>query len=275
MLQISVILFREMLEITLIVGLLMAATQGVINRNIYISIGIVIGAISSAIIAASINNLSNFADGSGQDLLNISVLSISVIMIGFTVVWMKKHVSSLNNEIKKTSIAIKSGDLPSFTITTIIAMAVMREGAEIILLCYGLKVTINHNLSSLITGGLIGSLLGILVGGLIYFGLINFCRKYIFLVTNWLLIFLAASTASQIPNFLASAGYLTKYTDPLWNSASLISERSLIGNVLHMLFGYSEQPSLMQIIFYLGTFGIISSYFISSSSRQDKIYKDN
>ena len=258
MLQIAIILFREFLEITLLLSLIMAATKDLPRRNFYISTGVAIGLVVSIFFAIFAQKIANFAQGSGEDLVNAIVLSLAVIMIGYTILWMQKHVSELKNNFSQTALNVTQGKSSYYTIVTLVATTVIREGSEIILFCYGVTSSHSYKITDLVLGGSLGVTAGILVGGLFYVGLISFCRKSIFKVTNILLMCVAASMASQIPNFLASANIINSYCQPLWDSSRLLNEHSFFGNLMHMIFGYSDKPNFWQLLFYVATFAVIS-----------------
>jgi high-affinity iron transporter len=91
------------------------------------------------------------------------------------------------------------------------------------------------------------------VSGVSYFGLAAIPTRYVFSVTSALIIFLAAGLASQAAQFLLNAGVVTVLDRPLWNTASVLREDSLAGRVLHALVGYTDRPSVLQGVVYLGT----------------------
>ena len=39
----------------------------------------------------------------------------------------------------------------------------------------------------------------------------------------------------------------------VWDTSWLLSERSILGNLLHTLIGYAERPTELQLVFYVGT----------------------
>jgi len=43
----------------------------------------------------------------------------------------------------------------------------------------------------------------------------------------------------------------------VWDSSAILSEKSIFGRVLHTLVGYSDQPTLLQLITYLVTLLVI------------------
>lgn len=262
MLAIFIILFRETLEITLLVGIISAATRGLKARNYFLNLGVTTGLIISVIIAYFTNNIAQSLQGRAQDLLNAFIMLSASIMIGWTVTWMKQNIGQLKDEIHLKSASIKAGKSSIYTLTALVASVVIREGVEIILFTYGAAKTTEINNYELIIGAVSGTLVGIILGMLIYYSIVKINKKYLFLVTNSLLILLAAGMAARIPNYLASADVLAELSTPLWDSSNLLKENSTVGQLLHLIIGYCEKPTIMQLIFYFGTMIlIISSLF--------------
>ena len=52
-------------------------------------------------------------------------------------------------------------------------------------------------------------------------------------------------------------GKITVLDRPLWNTSAVLREDSLVGRVLHALVGYTDRPSAMQGLVYLGTILVI------------------
>jgi high-affinity iron transporter len=176
----------------------------------------------------------------------------------------------MTSELRMVGTNVKEKKLPFYTIATIIATSVIREGAEIILFIHGVLASSELKTLDLIPSAIIGGITGILFGLMIYLGLIKASSKYIFQITTILLVFLAAGMAAQIPNYLASAGILSAFSTPLWDSSWLIQEHTLIGKTLHAIIGYTEKPSGMQLGFYLVVFFTILFGSIKSGAGQVK-----
>jgi high-affinity iron transporter len=77
--------------------------------------------------------------------------------------------------------------------------------------------------------------------------------RRLFTVTSWLILLLAAGMASQGAAFLMQANLLPSLGNELWDTSSILSERSVLGLLLHVLIGYSAQPAGIQVVFYLAT----------------------
>jgi high-affinity iron transporter len=91
MLGALVIVLREVLEAGLIVGIVLAATRGVPERGMWVALGIAVGALGAGIIALFAERISNAFEGSGQELLNASVLGAAVVMLMWHNAWMARH----------------------------------------------------------------------------------------------------------------------------------------------------------------------------------------
>lgn len=249
----AIIVFREVLEAALIIGIVAAATHDVIERTKWISAGILAGLLGSILLAIATRDIAQMADGFGQEIFSICALSIAVVMLAWHNIWMTRHGQELASHAKQTGQDITEGRLARSALFTLIAIAVLREGSETVLFLYGVVSTPDANTDSMFVGGLIGLISGVLVGYLLYFGLLKIPMKWFFKVTSTFVTFLAAAMASQIASFLIQADWVFMYTTPLWDSSRLIDMSSILGTLLHALIGYDAQPSGLQLIFYIGT----------------------
>jgi high-affinity iron transporter len=250
MLKISIIVFREILEIALIVSILVVATKGIKGRNKWIISGIAAGLLGSVLLAFSTDAISSLFDGVGQEVFNASILLISSSMIAWTVVWMTKHGKAISTNLKHLGKSVCDGEASLFALTTIVAFTVLREGAEIVLFSYGSFVS-GDNIYDLILGAIIGLSSGLMVGFALYYGLIKVLGRHFFAITSWLLIFLAAGMVSGAIGFLSQAGIVPEVIYPIWDSSKIISEQSILGKILHAFFGYISKPSLAQLVGYI------------------------
>jgi high-affinity iron transporter len=95
--------------------------------------------------------------------------------------------------------------------------------------------------------------LGASVSAVTYLGLLTIPNRYLFSVTGPLIAFLAAGMAAQATASLQHASFLTMLGETVWDSSSILSEKSIAGRVLHTLIGYSDRPTLLQLVVYLTT----------------------
>lgn len=258
MLKLFVVLFRETLEISVILSILLAATQDIKNRSAYIYSGIILGVIGATIIALSTNYISNILEGYGQEIINAVILLIATLLIVWTIIWIKAHTKEVISRIKNKSKQITTGESSLISLSIIVASTIFREGAEIALFSYGILFTTpKSELLGTILSGAIGFVLAALIGFTLYKGILTISGKGLFKVSTILLSLVAASMAAQASTLLVASEIITSYTTPLWNTGNYISQGSILGIILNNLIGYVEQPSGIEMFFYFGTLIII------------------
>jgi high-affinity iron transporter len=69
--------------------------------------------------------------------------------------------------------------------------------------------------------------------------------------------FLAAGMAAQSAVFLEQAGVIEFLGETAWINSAFLSETSIVGRVLHTLIGYSDQPSILQLLVYVATLAVL------------------
>lgn len=257
MLAAMLIVFREVLEAGIVVGVVLAASEGIRGRGLWISAGILAGVLGSALLAVFMDGISGLFDGSGQDVLNAAILSIAVVMLVWTVVWMASHGKAMVAEVKAIGRDVQVGRKPLTALAVVVGMAVLREGVEVVLFCYGILTTGIETARNVALGGLIGLAGGALVAFVLYRGLLAIPLKHLFKVTAILITLLAAGLAAQAVGILQDAGFIQSLSDPVWDSSWLLSDDGALGRVLRTLVGYRAHPTGMQVIAYLATVAVI------------------
>ncbi len=248
----AIIIFREIFEISLLLSVIMAATREIEGRWKIVLLGFTAGIFGASIIAFFANEISNMAEGMGQELFNAGILFAATFMIGWTVIWMSRHARELSNNIKKLGKDIVAGEATIYSMAVVIAIAVLREGAEIVLFIHGM-IASKQSVVDISIGSAIGFAGGSIAGLMLYLGLIKISPKHIFSTTTWLLMFVAAGMASIGAGYLTAAGYFSSFANVLWDTSSILSEKGIAGSTLHILLGYSERPMQLQVIFYMAT----------------------
>ena len=126
----AVIVFRESLEASLIISILLATTRGIPRRELWVLGGILLGLAGSAVVAASMELIANLADGMGQELFNVGILITAIVMLAWHNVWMSLHGKEMAKQISDTARAINDGSRQLSVILLVVALAVLREGSR-------------------------------------------------------------------------------------------------------------------------------------------------
>ncbi len=270
MLATAVIVFREVLEAALIIGIVLAATRGVAGRAMWVANGIAAGLVGAIVVAIFAGAIASAASGMGQEIFNAIVLLIAVSMLGWHNIWMKRHGREMSISMKLVGQAVRGGAKPMYVLAVVVGLAVLREGAEVVLFLHGVAASAANSAGSIAAGGAVGLALGTAMGGLLYFGLLRIPSRYLFSVTGWLILLVAAGMAAQAAAFLVQADLLPALGDSLWDSSSLVSDGSLVGKSLHALVGYTARPSGIQLVFYAATIAVIVALMrLANGARRD------
>jgi high-affinity iron transporter len=247
----ALVVFREVLEAALIVGIIGAATRDIPHRSRWIAGGIGLGILGSLLVAGGAEFISKLAEGMGQELFNATILGLAVVMLAWHNIWMSSHGRELAANARRIGGAVREGTAEMSVLLVVIAVAVLREGSETVLFLYGIGASPDSSAARMAAGGAIGLVGGILVGWLLFAGLLRIPLKWFFSVTSGLVLLLAAGMASQAARFLIQADKLPSLATPLWDTSWLVDNGSVLGKALQGLLGYDAQPSGMQVIFFV------------------------
>jgi len=247
----AIIVFREILEAALIVGIVAAATRAIPGRTRWLSAGIAAGLMGAGLVALGTERIADLASGVGQELFNAAVLGIAVAMLAWHNLWMSSHGAALAANARSVGGAIRDGRRECSVLMIIVGLAVLREGSETVLFLYGIAAAEGGASWPMLIGGLAGIAAGIAVGYALYAGLLRIPLRWFFAATGILVLFLAAGMASQAARFLIQADVLPSLANPLWDTSALLPQTSLIGTLMRSLVGYEDRPAGMQIVFYV------------------------
>ena len=253
MLASLIIAFREAMEAGLIVGVVLAATKGVVGRGGWIVGGIAVGVAGASLVAVFAATLSNAFEGAGQEVFTAAILCFAVVMLSWHIIWMSRHARTVAAELREVGQAVRLGQRSLAALAVVVAVAVLREGAEVVLFLFGVVASSHATGWSIAGGGVAGLALACMMSWLLYRGLVAIPLRHLFSVTNTLIMLLAAGMAGQAAAVLHSADLLPGWGEQLWNTSALLGDDGYVGRSLHALVGYSARPSGIQFAAWLGT----------------------
>lgn len=236
-----IIILREVLEAALVLSLLVSTTRlmGLPYRGIIA--GFLLGMAGAVSATLFVDLISESFDGVGQEVFNAVLLGAIVLLLVVYSAALDRRVATGNGPVNLLLLAS----------CLAVALAITREGTEIIIFVYGFAADPAEMLPVLV-GGAIGAGIGISLGVLIYYGLINLPQRLTVLVPLVLLALVASGMASQAVLYLMQGGLIESHL-PVWDSSGLIAETSVTGQLLYALLGYEATPTLMQLGIYGAT----------------------
>ena len=242
-----VIMFREMLEMSMVLGMLFVVTRPVPSARRWIYIGALIGLAGASFVAAFMHEMENSLQGTGELWFNAVVMAVASVMIGWTVMWMSRHGRELSQRMQKVGQAVSVGELPQTALLMVSLAAVLREGSEAVFFMWGAAMAVPHDGLNMTIGGALGGFTAVALGYVMYQGLLRVPVNHILRVAGWLLILLAAGMAGKAADLLVVIGVIPSLVDTLWNTSHILSANGNIGQFLSVMIGYNDEPSGMQV----------------------------
>jgi high-affinity iron transporter len=167
-----IIVLREAVEAGLIIGIVLAVTQGMPSRTRYIAGGIFGGVLGALLVAVFAGALSSALAGSGQEIFNATILGLAVILLTWHNIWMARHSRQISEDRRRLGCGAVSGARSLTALAVVVGLAVLREGSEVVLFLYGVVISSGESGMNLLIGGVLGLLLGAGISALAYGGLV-------------------------------------------------------------------------------------------------------
>tara|TARA_Y100000739_G_scaffold148220_1_gene127688 strand:- start:730 stop:1659 length:930 start_codon:yes stop_codon:yes gene_type:complete len=285
-----IIMFREVLEASLIIGILYTYLKKSNNEDSIKMLWSGVGAAVFISIVASIvfQIIAGGFEGNASKIFEGIVMIVASIVLTTMIIWMAQNKNISEDLKNKAEESLSSG--LKYGIFTLAFVAVFREGVEIILFLYA--IGIKDGIS--VMPSIIGSLLGLFAGYAIFIQGVKIPLKKFFNVTSVFLIFVAAGMLTYGVHELESGGVIPyfggntkieedkiiatrmngdskifeldkqkkakKWASRIWNinpsknddgSYPILHDKGAIGGLLKGFFGYNGDPSLIEFITWL------------------------
>ena len=285
-----IIMFREVLEASLIIGILYTYLKKSNNEDSIKMLWSGVGAAVFISIIASVlfQIIAGGFEGNASKIFEGIVMIVASIVLTTMIIWMAQNKNISEDLKNKAKESLSSGF--KYGIFTLAFVAVFREGVEIILFLYA--IGIKDGIS--VMPSIIGSLLGLFAGYAIFIQGVKIPLKKFFNVTSVFLIFVAAGMLTYGVHELESGGVIPyfggntkieedriiatrmngdskifeidkqkkakKWASRIWNinpsknddgSYPALHDKGAIGGLLKGFFGYNGDPSLIEFITWL------------------------
>ncbi len=263
------ITFRETLEAALVISVMLAFLNrtGQQAYKRYVWWGVLAGILASFGFAFVFNAYLGGFSGRREEIFEGLMMFLAAALLTFMIFWMmrqKQIVSELEGRVAQE---IEESHI--FGLFLLALTAVLREGVETVIF---LKA------ATFLTGGFHawGALMGI--GGALVIAALFFLEirrvniKRFFQITSLILILFAAGLVAHGIHELQEARLLPVMVEHLYDMNWIINEKSILGEMLKSLFGYNGNPSLLEVVGYLGylIFAFVSFLKIGEVKDEDK-----
>lgn len=256
-----VIFFRESLEASLVVGIILAYLYRVGRsdqaRAVWLGVGATV-ALDFVIGLVSYHVIREYDGSRVQSILEGSTYVLATGMLTYMSFWMKEQSRGLKRDLEaQVQAALTRGSIVAMVVLS--AVTVGREGLETVF--FTLAIAFHAQPWALAVGAVLGVGAGVAVTGWIYRLGRRVPLGLFFNVLGVLLLLFAAGLLADGVQAFQSLGWLPFLGHVVWNSAGLLSENSALGDILHSFFGYADAPTILQISAYaVFLIGAIAAY---------------
>jgi len=257
-----VIFLREGIEASMIVAILLAYLNRLGQRQHFRDVFLGVGAalvLAGAGGAAAYLTIRSYDGSRVQTIFETGTFVVAAAVLTYMTFWMRNHARSLSSELRSRAEAALDGKA-RWGLALLAFQAVGREGLETVV--FTLAIIFSTSVTGALSGAVIG-LAGSLVLAFVIYRLghrLNLSR--FFTVIGVLLMVFAAGLLADTVENLQQLGWVRVLATPMWHSGALLSEDSALGDVLHSFFGYSDAPTPLQLLVYVGYLALVITGYL-------------
>lgn len=258
---------REGIEAALIIGIIIGVLKKINHRELKPVVwrGVILAVTLSFAFGVGLNVIGMEFTGQFEEAFEGLAMLLAAALLTWMILWMQRQGGQVQQEIEsKTVQAAFRGGAPALFLLAF--LAVFREGIELSLFLIAARMA--SNTISVLIGAVLGLGAAVLLGWLLFVSTRHLNLKTFFQVTNVLLLIFAAGLVAHGVHELVEAGWIPAIIDPVWDVNHILDDNSEIGGILKALFGYNGNPTLTEVIAYLGFFAVLGTMIFRSQRNQ-------
>lgn len=257
LLDIVVIVLRETLEASILVGVLLCVSRTTGLGFSWLWIALSFGAIGAYFYAINLGSISELFDYVGQEIISAA---LQFIIYALLVMILAMQFSDRT----------EAGLLLKVLMIAAVAIAITREGGELFVFYSGFLQSGDSMLTAA-TSGFIGLAVGMSAGAIVYYSLASHNLALARTLYSGVLALVAGGMILQATGLLIQADWIT-VSQPLWDSNALLPEASVLGQLVYAVFGYEATPSSQEVVVYLASImliiGVIATVKLRSTDHR-------
>jgi len=248
---------REGLEAALIIGIVLGALHK-LNRSALRSIvwyGVISASLISIAVAIILYSLGTALEGEAEEIFEGITMLLAAGVLTWMIFWMQRQSRTIKMELE-THVRRAATTRGKSALFSLAFLAVVREGIELAL--FLTAATFATDSQQTIGGAILGLGTAALLGWSLFATTARLNLRRFFQVTGALLILFAAGLVAHGVHEFNEVGWIPAIIEHVWDINFLINEDSFIGQLLKAIFGYNGNPSLSEVLAYLGYFAAIA-----------------
>ena len=267
MLATFVIFLREGVEASMIIAILLAHLNRIGQREHFRDIFLGVGAalvLAGAGGVVAYETIRSYDGSRAQTIFETCTYLLAAAVLTYMTFWMRNHARSLSKELRSRADAAIDGRA-RWGLGLLAFQAVGREGLETVV--FTLAIVFSTTPAAALSGAAIGLAGSLAIAFVIYrLGHQLKLSRFFTVIGVLLMIFAAGLVADAVQN-MQELGWLPVLSSPLWHTTRFLSQDSSFGDVMHSFFGYSDSPTALQLLLYLGYLAIVIIAYLKLRPR--------
>ncbi|MBD0291442.1 MAG: FTR1 family protein [Thermoleophilia bacterium] len=253
---------REGLEASLIVSIVLAYLAKTDNRRHF---GVIWAGTAAAVAVSVVTGAALFftvgeLEGRAEQIFEGFAMLSAVAVLTWMIFWMRKQAVNIKRELEaRLEGAIVAGS--AVGLASVVFFAVLREGWETALFLFAISESSTPAITAI--GAAAGLVVAVSLGVALYHGSRRLNLRQFFTLTGILLIVFAGGLLAHAVHEFQEASLLPMTIEHVWNTNSVVDERSTFGEFLTALFGYNGNPSLLEVVAWVSYVAVALVFFLS------------
>jgi len=265
---------REGVEAALILAIICAYLARTGNRRHFpkIFLGAGVAAVLSAVLGIAIYVTVGSFQEPYEQLFEAATLLLAAGVVTWMLFWMRRQAGSVRGELQAAvDRALDDGSATALALLAFIA--VIREGIETSLFLVGQAAAVAAEGGAIWV--LVGALVGLLIAAVLGVGFYQGSRRLnlatFFRWTGIALVFIAGGLVAKAIHELIEINVITFGTQTLFDVSSILphdpESGSILGQFLHVLFGYTSTPEVLTFVVWLTYVVVVLALYLRPVKR--------
>lgn len=248
---------REGIEAALIIGILHGALKKFNRRDFTPTVWYGAGSAALLSLAAALvlNAIGQSFEGRAEEIFEGVTMVIASGLLIWMIFWMRSHAKTMEDNLQAGIHRAARRDNGKRAVFFVAFLAVLREGVELAL--FITAVSLSTSPTQTLFGVALGLASAVVLGWLLFAGTVRLDLQRFFQVTSFLLILFAAGLLAHGVHEFNQAGIIPPIIEHVWDTNTVLDEKSVFGQLLKSLFGYNGNPSLTEVLAYFISFAAL------------------
>jgi high-affinity iron transporter len=252
----ALLAFREGLEAALILGIVLGVLRrvGRKEQEKLVWLGASLAGLVSLVAGLTLYAVGISFEGKAEEVFEGVAMLLAAAVLTWMIFWMNRQGRAIQTGLEQdVDRAATSGG--KWAIFSLAFLAVFREGIELALFLTAAAFTASA--TAVVIGGVAGLAVAAAAGWLLFATTTRLNVQAFFRATSILLIFFAAGLVAHGVHELNEASIIPAVVEHVWDLNPVLDENSGVGQILKALFGYNGNPSLTEVVAYIGYWVVV------------------